>query len=71
MLDELKELHNTELTIYSGSRSIGTTIMNSGVRGTGNTLDENIQQIVLKQGQTYTGKVRIFDVTYICRYEPL
>lgn len=71
MLDELKQLHNTELTIYSGSRSIGTTIINNGVRGTGVTLDDKVQEAVLKQGETYNGKASIFGVTYICRYEPL
>lgn len=67
MLDELKLLHNTELTIYSGSKSIGTTIVNDGVRGYGDTLGEEIQKTVLEQGQAYTGKTKIFGTVYVSR----
>jgi len=71
VLDELRELHNTELAIYAGNESISTTIVQNGNRMVGEQLDEKISKSVLEDGQPYTGSTDIFGHPYIARYDPL
>ena len=71
ILDELKVLHNTELTIFSGTESIATTIMQDGQRVSGMTLDGEIAKTVLESGNSYTGNADVFGEPYITKYDPL
>jgi methyl-accepting chemotaxis protein len=70
-LDELKALHHTEFTIFAGDVRISTTIIKDGARAVGTTLSESIADIVIKQGQPYTGEADILGYPYLTRYEPL
>ncbi|MGI6751869.1 MAG: methyl-accepting chemotaxis protein [Anaerovoracaceae bacterium] len=71
IIDELKELHNTELTIFGGNERIATTIIQNGERVVGTPLDEHIEQVVLGEGKEYIGKANILGEPYLTRYEPL
>ncbi|MEM5767617.1 MAG: cache domain-containing protein, partial [Bacillota bacterium] len=71
ILDELKALHNTELTIYAGNEAISTTILENGQRMVGAQLDDKIAKTVLEDGQAYTGDVNILGQSYIAKYSPL
>lgn len=71
LLDHLKEMLSTDLTIYSGTESIATTITSNDKRAVGVTLGEGIAKAVLEQGKPYAGSEQINGVTYITRYEPL
>jgi len=70
-LDELKALHNTELTIFANDIRIATTITQNGERAVGTSLNENIAKTVLEEGNTYTGKADILGVPHITEYVPL
>jgi methyl-accepting chemotaxis protein len=70
-LDELKALHNTELTIFANDIRIATTITQNGERAVGTSLNEKIAKIVLEEGKPYTGKADILGVPYITEYLPL
>ena len=70
-LDELKALHNTELTIFANDIRIATTITQNGERAVGTSLNEKIAKIVLEEGKPYTGKADILGVPHITEYMPL
>ena len=70
-LDELKALHNTELTIFANDIRIATTITQNGEHAVGTSLNENIAKTVLEEGNTYTGKADILGVPHITEYVPL
>ena len=70
-LDELKALHNTELTIFANDIRIATTITQNGERAVGTSLNENIAKIVLEEGNPYTGKADILGTPHITEYIPL
>lgn len=70
-LDELKTLHNTELTIFANDVCIATTITQNGERAVGTSLDENIAKSVLEGGESYTGKADILGTSHITKYVPL
>ncbi|MGI6154143.1 MAG: methyl-accepting chemotaxis protein [Christensenellaceae bacterium] len=70
-LDELKALHNTELTIFANDIRIATTITQNGERTVGTSLNENIAKIVLEEGNPYTGKADILGTPHITEYIPL
>ncbi len=71
MLDELKALHHTELTVFAGNESISTTVIKDGQRAAGTTLSDNVAKVVLEEGKAYTGTNTVFGQTYITKYEPL
>ncbi|HMM06961.1 MAG TPA: methyl-accepting chemotaxis protein [Clostridiales bacterium] len=71
MLDELKSLHNTEFTVFSGNESIATTMMQNGERIVEIQLDDAIAKTVLKDKKSYIGNTNIFGTTYITKYDPL
>lgn len=71
VLDELKALHNTELTIYAGNESIATTIIQNGERMTAAQLDESVAKTVLEEGKPYAGSTDISGHSYITKYDPL
>ncbi len=71
ILDELKALHNTEMTIFAGTESIATTIMQDGQRVAEMTLGDEIAKTVLESGNPYTGNADVFGEPYITKYDPL
>ena len=71
ILDELKALHNTELTIFAGDERIATTIKKNGQRVVGTKLDSTIAKILLEDEQPYEGKADILEMPFITKYEPL
>ena len=70
-LEELKEFHNTELTIFEGGTRISSTIKQDGKQIKGTKIDEKIEKIVLQEGGTYTGVADVLGSSYITKYEPL
>jgi methyl-accepting chemotaxis protein len=71
LLDGLKTLHNTELTIFADDVRIATTIIQNGERAVGTSLNKNIAKIVLEDGKPYIGKADILGVSHITKYVPL
>ena len=69
-LDELKEMFGCEFTIFDGDVRTYTTIQQNGERVVGTKLSEELSDIILKQGQSYTGNAEILGVEHICSYVP-
>ncbi|WP_027399769.1 methyl-accepting chemotaxis protein [Anaerovorax odorimutans] len=70
LLDELKSLHNVELTVFSGSEKIASTVMQDESEDSDNT-DTEIASKVMEDGQPYTGTAKILGVPYFTTYKPL
>lgn len=71
LLDQLKELHKTDFDIFSGNERVATTILSDEQRIVGTRADEKITQIVLDQGEEYTGNVKLSNQAYISKYRPI
>lgn len=69
-LDELKGMFGCEFTIFEGDVRTYTTIQQNGERVVGTKLSEDLSEIILKQGQSYTGNAEILGVEHICSYVP-
>jgi methyl-accepting chemotaxis protein len=70
-LDELKAIHDTELTIFANDKRIATTIKQNGERVIGTSLSETIAKIVLEEDNMYIGKTDILGLPYVTEYMPL
>lgn len=71
LLDSLKEIYKTEMTIFQDDIRIATTIVNNGQRVVGTTLDPAVADIVLKQKRVYAGDANILGKKYITYYSPI
>ena len=70
-LAELKELLNSEITIYLNGERITTTISRNGHSIVGTGLDPKIAEIVLESKQEYSGDADIQGEKYKAFYKPL
>ncbi len=70
MLDKLNQDTGMQFTIFEGNMRKYTTIVNNGERAVGTTLDQNIADIVLTQGKTYTGEAEILGMPHLTSYIP-
>jgi len=70
-VDQTKKMFDTEATIFLGNVRLSTTIMKDGQSIIGTTLNELIDQMVLKEGQKYIGQAEILEEQYITAYMPL
>ncbi len=71
MLDDIKPVVQTDLTIFCDNVRISTTIENNGKRVVGTELDSTISNIVLNQKTDYTGEADILGEKYITYYLPI
>lgn len=71
-IDEMGEQTNSEVTVFNGNVRINTTVKNSdGSRAVGTTMSDNIAQIVLTNGQNYSGTANILGVKHYVTYYPI
>ncbi len=71
LVDQIKTLYGTDVTIFSGDIRVSTTIKKDGERLLGTTLDPAIAEIVLKQKQDYYGQADILGMPYVTAYHPI
>lgn len=73
VVDYLKEITGMEITIFIGNERVASTITDkSGKRLVGTVQDDtNVTDMVLKNGNTYTGKANVLGVPFFVRYSPL
>ena len=71
IIDKLKQIYNTDLTLFLGDVRFNTTIVQNGSRLVGTKLDSEIANIVLNKKEKYTGSAEILGIPYICSYMPL
>ncbi len=70
VLDDLKEQTGNEYTIFEGDTRAYTTIMQDGERAVGTQLSEELQDLILVQGQSYVGSAEILGKEHLCSYVP-
>lgn len=70
LVDSIKALYGTDVTIFSGDVRVSTTILKDGERLLGTTLDPAIAEIVLNQNQEYYGRADILGMPYVTAYKP-
>lgn len=70
LLDELKVRLGCEFTIFEGDTRAYSTVKQNGERVVGTRLASNLNDIVLKKGQSYVGEADILGVNYLCSYVP-
>ena len=70
ILDELKSRMGCEFTIFEGDTRAYSTVIQDGRRVVGTKLPENLNKIVLQQGQSYVGEATILGDSYLCSYVP-
>lgn len=71
VVDQVKKMFHTDATIFLGNVRISTTIIKDGQRIAGTTLNEMIDQRVLRQGEKYIGQTEIVGEKYVTAYMPL
>lgn len=71
LVDLIKSLYGTDVTIFAGDVRVATTIIKDGERLQGTTLDPAIAEIVLKQKQEYYGEADILGMPYVTAYKPI
>ncbi|MDF2656847.1 MAG: putative sensor protein, partial [Bacillota bacterium] len=71
LVDLIKTLYGTDVTIFAGDVRVSTTIIKDGARLLGTTLDPALAEIVLKQKQEYYGEADILEMPYVTAYKPI
>ncbi len=70
ILDRLKADTGYEFTIFEGEIRAFTTIISDGERAIGTAVSAEIAQIVLNEGESYTGEVEVLGVNHFSAYFP-
>lgn len=71
LVDQAKQIFQTDMTIFLNDVRASTTIFKDGQRIIGTKLNEQIAAIVLQQGQSYSNKTEILGLPYYTSYQPL
>ena len=71
MVDHLKALLNSEITIFLGNTRVATTIVKDKRRATDTTLNYAIEKFVIEEQQEYSGYASVFGIKYNTFYKPL
>lgn len=71
LLDELKSIYKTELTLFLGDVRYNTTIEVDGNRMLGTKLDSEIADRILTKNEQYSGNTDILGMEYVVSYKPL
>ena len=71
-IDYFKELSGDNITFFCGPTRIATSFTNDdGTRMVGTDASENVQEVVLKQGNLYTGMAEVAGKNYLAAYKPI
>ena len=71
-VDELHEQTESQATIFSDNLRISTTFIGEdGQRAVGTTMNDNIYQKVVVNGETYQQQTKLFGDTYMTTYAPI
>lgn len=70
VLDGMKERMGCEFTIFEGDTRAYSTVTKNGERVVGTKLASNLNDIVLRKGQSYVGEADILGEPYLCSYVP-
>lgn len=71
-LDEVKLHADTEVTIFSGTTRVATTVINeNNERAIGTEMSDKVAKKVIEQSEVYQGKADVVGQTHSVVYEPL
>ena len=71
-IDHFKEISGDNITFFCGPTRIATSFTNDdGTRMVGTDASENVQEVVLKQGNLYTGIAEVAGKNYLAAYKPI
>jgi len=70
-VNELKQLFNSEVTVFWGDTRIATTMTKDGRSVVGTTIDPHIAEIVIENRQEYSADVEVFGKEYKAFHKPL
>jgi len=71
VVDELKELFHSDVTVCLGDTMLATTLRRHGQRINGTKIDPHIARIVIDQKKEFAGDSNVFSVPYKTFYMPL
>lgn len=71
LLDQIKALYKTDVTIFFGDVRHNTTIVKDGKRVIGTKLDAKIAEKVLVRNEQHIGAAVILGMPYVTAYKPL
>lgn len=71
MMDNVKQLFGTEVTLFGNDMRYATSVVQNGKRAVGTKLDPVIADRVLKKGEIYRGQAEILGAPYLTTYKPL
>ncbi|WP_196426573.1 methyl-accepting chemotaxis protein [Lysinibacillus cavernae] len=71
LIDTLGELSQAAITIFAGETRINTNIVKDGQRAVGTTVDPKVAEVVLTQGNIYSGTAEVVGKPYFTKYKPI
>ncbi len=73
LVDQIRDVAGIDsVTIFFGDLRISTNVLTQdGRRAVGTRLSHEVSQVILDQGQQYTGPAFVVNEDYVTRYEPL
>lgn len=71
VVDALGNMMGGHVTFFKGNMRVATTVQTEGKRSVGTPASEEVQAVVLKQGQNYTGSANVLGESYESAYRPL
>ncbi|MCR5757447.1 MAG: methyl-accepting chemotaxis protein [Selenomonas sp.] len=70
-VDALGKMVSGHVTFFKGENRVTTTVQKEGKRSVGTPASAKVQEIVLKQGQAYTGSAEVLGESYESAYRPI
>ena len=68
---DLKELLNSDVSIFLGDTRIATTVYNDGMNITGTSMEPRIYDAVINNKREYSGETEVLGERYVSFYKPL
>lgn len=71
LLDEIRDLTGSMVTLFQGNTRVSTTVMKEGKRAVGTQVSPAVEEMVLKQNKPFQGEADILGDAYRASYLPL
>ena len=71
IVDTFGNMMGGHVTFFRGETRVATTVQKEGKRSVGTSVSDEVQEIVLKKGQDFTGSAQVLGESYESAYSPL
>jgi methyl-accepting chemotaxis protein len=71
VVDEIREKTGSVATIFRGNTRVATNVLKDGKRAVNTQCAPEVEESVLRQGNTYSGEAQVVGVTYETLYTPI